>query len=320
MPLDSRVKRFLEILAASNPRGALKLSVAERRAGLAQLMLNLSASEIPVGRVEDRFIPGPAGPLAVRMYTPLAESVARPGPLPGLVYFHGGGLIAGSISTHDPIARALASAGACCVISVDYRLAPEHPFPAALEDALAAVNHVSAHAEDFGVDSARLGICGDSAGGTIAAAICQMAARAGSPRLALQFLICPLLDHSRTTGSRRDLADGYFLDQATLQHDLLHYLPPGAGIDPANPLISPLRAEQVSGLPPTIIHTAEFDPLRDEGRDYFDRLLHSGSALAYTCHLGMIHLFYGLGSVIPYARTAIDQMGGEIRQALACTR
>jgi acetyl esterase/lipase len=235
--------------------------------------------------------------------------------LPGLIYFHGGGLVAGSVATHDPIGRSLANSCACRVISVEYRLAPEHPFPAALDDALAAVTHIGADAAAFGIDGARLGICGDSAGGTLAAATAQAVARIGSPRLALQLLICPILDYSRKTGSRRDLASGYLVDQATLEHDLLHYLP--QGMDPADPRISPLRAPDVAGLPRTFIHTAEFDPLRDEGRDYFERLERAHSEVSYTCHPGMIHLFYGLGAVIPYARTAFEQIGGEIRAALA---
>jgi acetyl esterase len=312
VPLDPRVKRFLDVLAAGNPPNMLETTVEQRRHGLAELM-KLAGPERPVDKVDDRTVPGPAGnPLAVRIYTPLDAKAAL---LPGLVYFHGGGLVAGTVATHDSIARALANAGACRVVSVEYRLAPEHPFPAALDDALAAVTYVAAEAADFGIDTARLGICGDSAGGTLAAATAQAAARIGKPQLALQLLICPILDYSRPTASRRDLASGYLVDQATLDHDLLHYVPPGT--DPANPRISPLRADTLTGQPRTFIHTAEYDPLRDEGRDYFERLARAQAEVSYTCHPGMIHLFYGLGAVIPYARTAFEQIGGEIRAALA---
>jgi len=312
VPLDPRVKRFLDALAAGKPPNALETTVEERRRGLAELM-KLAGPETAVGRVEDRTLPGAGGQaLGVRIYTPLD---ARPTLLPGLIYFHGGGLVAGTVATHDSIGRALANSGSCRVVSVDYRLAPEHPFPAALDDALAAVTHIGAHAAEFGIDGKRLGICGDSAGATLAAATAQAVARIGSPRLALQLLICPILDYSRSTDSRRDLASGYLIDQATLDHDLLHYAPPGT--DPANPRISPLRADDVTGLPRTLIHTAEFDPLRDEGRDYFERLARAHAEVSYTCHPGMIHLFYGLGAVIPYARTAFEQIGGEIRAALA---
>jgi len=326
VPLDPRAKRFLDALAASNPPNALETTVEQRRLGLAELM-KLGGPEKAVGRVEDITLPGPAGPLPVRIYTP-TDAVLTPAPdsgfttgashpdlLPGLIYFHGGGLVAGSVATHDSIARGLCQSGACRVASVDYRLAPEHPFPAALDDALAAVTHVGANAAELGMDAARLGVCGDSAGATLAAATVQAVARQGAPRLSLQLLICPILDYSRSTASKREFASGYLVDQATLDHDLLHYAPQGA--DPANPRISPLLSENLAGQPRTLIHTAEFDPLRDEGRDYFERLTREHAEVSYTCHPGMIHLFYGLGGVIPYARTAFEQIGGELRAVWA---
>jgi acetyl esterase/lipase len=310
MPLDPRVKRFLDLLAAGNPPDVRQTTVAERRAGLTALM-KFTGPETAVGGVEDRALTGgTAGTLPVRVYSPLDAA----GTLPGLLYFHGGGLVAGSIATHDNIARALANFGAVRVISVDYRLAPEHPFPAALEDAMTAVRYVSARAAEFGIDASRLGVCGDSAGATLAAATCQAAVRAGGPALALQLLICPILDYSRPTASRLALASGYLIDQATLDHDLMYYLP--AGTDAANPSVSPALADDITGLPRTLIHTAEFDPLRDEGRNYFERLVRARVEVSYTCHPGMIHLFYGLGAVIPYARKAFEQIGGEIRAAL----
>jgi acetyl esterase/lipase len=311
MPLDPRVKRFLEVLAAAQPRSTGDVTVEERRAALADLM-KLSGPPSPVERVEDRTLPGPAGALAVRIYTPLGEHAAS---LPGLIYFHGGGLVAGTLATHDPIARALANSGGCRVVSVDYRLAPEHPFPAALEDSLAALQNIGANPGLYGIDASRLGVCGDSAGATLAAATAQAVLSTGSPRLALQLLICPILDYSRSSESRRALGSGYLVDQATLDHDLLNYAP--AGTDPADPRISPLRAETLAGSPRTLIHTAEFDPVRDDGRDYFERLTKAGATVSYTCHPGMIHLFYGLGSVIPYASIAYEQIGSEIRAALA---
>jgi acetyl esterase/lipase len=309
MPLDPRVKRFLNVLAAGNPPDARMATVEERRAGLASLM-GLAGPTIGMERIEDRTLPGPGGALRIRLY-----SSSSGDQLPGLIYFHGGGFVAGSLETHDYIARALSQSGAVRVASIDYRLAPEHRFPAGLEDALAAVRHISGHAREFGIDSARLGLCGDSAGATLAAATCQILARAGGPALRLQLLLCPILDYSRSTASKRELSSGYLIDQATLDHDLKYYLP--AGIEASDPRVSPLLAESVAGLPKTVIHTAEFDPLRDEGRNYFERLAQAGNEVSYTCHPGMIHLFYGLGAVIPYARTAFEQIGGEIRAALA---
>ena len=307
MSLDPRVQRFLSLLAASNPGQMQGSTVAARRAGLDALM-KFGGPGLPVDAVEDATIPGPASAVPVRIYTPRARDQ-----LPGLVYFHGGGMVAGSIDTHDGIARALANAGECRVISVGYRLAPEHRFPAALDDALAAVQHVRAHAREFGV-GAGLGVAGDSAGATLAAAACQAMARRGDPPLALQLLLCPILDYSRSTASRREFASGYLVEQATLDHDLLHYLP--AGCYASDPRISPLLADNLHGLPRTLIHTAECDPLRDEGAEYAARVQATGTPTEYVCHAGMVHLFYGLAGVIPYARTAMATIGAQLRAAL----
>jgi acetyl esterase len=310
MPLDPRAKRFLDRLAALNPPSVLALTVSERRNTLQQL-LSFSGPQERVGRVENRTLPGPGGPLELRIYTPAA---AGPPPLPALIYFHGGGLVAGTLDTHDPICRSLSNASGCRVIAVDYRLAPEHPFPAAITDGYAATTWIAAHSAELGIERTRIGVCGDSAGATLAAVVCQEVAAAGEPRLALQFLLCPIMDFCAATASRRDYAAGYLVDQATLDHDLKHYLGPDA--DPADPRISPLRAPDVSDLPPTCIHTAEFDPLRDEGAAYAERLRGAGVKTTYRCHSGMIHLFYGMGALIPYAATAYQLIGADIGSML----
>lgn len=315
MPLDPRAKRFLDRLAALNPPSVLSLTVSERRNGLRQ-MLSFSGPGLPIGRIAERTLDGPDGkPLVLRIYTPAGVDER---PLSALVYFHGGGLVAGTLDTHDPICRSLSNATGCVIVSVDYRLAPEYPFPAAIADGYHATVWIVAHAWELGIDPARIGVCGDSAGATLAAVVCQSVAASGEARLALQFLLCPIMDFCAETDSRREYGAGYLVDQATLDHDLKHYL--GADGNPAHPRVSPLRAPDVSDLPPTCIHTAEFDPLRDEGAAYAQRLQGAGVRTTYRCHSGMIHLFYGMGALIPYATTAYQLIGTDIRSMLGETQ
>ena len=311
MTLDPHAKRLLDRLAALNPPSARSLSVEERRRAL-EHMLRFGGLRESVAAVEELTVPGAAGALPARLYIS-ADAGAAPGT--GMIYFHGGGLVAGSLDTHDGICRSLANAGACRVISVGYRLAPEHPFPAAVADGCASVAAIAAQSASHGMDPARLVLCGDSAGATLAAVVCQAVTQVGMPRIALQLLICPIMDFTAASGSRRHFAQGYFLDEATLEHDLDHYL--AAGGDRTDARVSPLRAPQLAGLPPTCIHTAEFDPLRDEGAAYAERLRLAGVRTTYRCHSGMIHLFYGMGKLIPYAATAYRQIGADIRSLVA---
>src|ERR1700689_3398962 len=263
MPLDPRAKRFLDTLAAMNPANALSQTVEERRGAVAQL-LSFSGAAETVGAITTQAMPGPQGPLQLRLYTPAGLSAKDL--LPGLIYFHGGGLVAGSLDTHDPICRSLANASLCRVVSVDYRLAPEHPFPAAVADGCAATTWAPAHAGELAIDPQRLGLSGDSAGATLAAVVCQQVSASRQVRLAFQFPLCPIMDFSSGGDSRRALGRGYLVDRDTCDHDLKPDLPPG--IDGANPQVSRLRAAEIRDLPPTAIHTAEFDPLRDEGQAY----------------------------------------------------
>ena len=338
MPLDPHAQRFLKALAFGQRAEVSGLSVGARRAGLARLM-QLGREDYAVAATRPLTLPGASQPLAARLYespgdppgtdtpgtdtpgtgtpgtgtsegTPAGVAPRAGAPGAGILYLHGGGLVAGSIETHDAIARALCRFSGARVLSLEYRLAPEAPFPAALEDVAHVLEHLVRAGPALGIAPERLVLCGDSAGGTLAAA---SAAQRRVP-LALLVLLCPILDYAHRSASRRELASGYFLDEATLEHDLRHYLP--AAVPVTDPRISPLLASSFEGLPPTLVHTAEFDPLRDEGRDYFKRLESAGSALSYTCHAGMIHLFYGLGAVIPHARAALEQIGREIRTAL----
>jgi acetyl esterase len=315
MPIDPHVKRFLDTLAAMNPAGALTLTVQERRVAL-QRLLGFSGRGEAVGAVEDRTLPGPDGAVGLRVYTPAA---ARAGEvLPGLIYFHGGGFVAGSLDTHDPVCRSLTNASGCRVLSVDYRLAPEHPFPAAIADGNAATAWIAAHASELAIDPDRLGLCGDSAGATLAAVVCQMTTAARQVRVACQFLLCPIMDCAAESESRVSFVEGFLVDRAMLEHDLKHYLP--ADADRTDPRISPLRAPDLGNLPPTCVHTGEFDPLRDEGRAYVERLQGAGINTIFRCHPGMIHLFYGMRTLIPYADTAFKLMGADIRSLLMSER
>jgi len=310
VPLDPQVSRFLGKLALALPRGAGGLTVVERRASIERL-LALGGEPEAVARVEKSSFAGSAGSLRVWVYTP---APAPPGVLPGLVYFHGGGFVAGSLETHDGICRSLANASGCRVVAVDYRLGPEAPFPAALLDACAATRWTAEHAARLGIDARLIGVCGDSAGATLAAAVAQTLTAEQGPPLALQFLLCPILDYVAETPSRAAFGSGYLLDRETLQHDLHHYV--GERADANDPRISPLRAQRLEGLPTACIHTAECDPLRDEGAAYADRLERAGVRVHYRCHPGMIHLFYGLQALIPYVATAYRLMGADIRALL----
>lgn len=315
MPLDPRAKRLLDMLGATGPISPSALSLDARRDSFVSLM-RFAAASLPNGsaacRTEDRTFSGPQGPIRVRLYTP-AESRAD-AVLPGLVYFHGGGLVAGSLNTHEPLCAALAYESGCRLISVDYRLAPENKFPAAVSDAWQATLWVLECAAELGIDPRRVGVAGDSAGATLAAVVCQMARETPKVHLELQLLMCPIMDFAATSPSRQDFGQGYLLDLALLDRDLQDYLP--VGVSPTDPRVSPLRAADLRGLPPTRIHTAEFDPLRDEGAAYAHRLESAGVSVAHTCHPGMIHLFFAMGAVIPYAHQAIRQIGAEIASAL----
>jgi acetyl esterase len=224
-------------------------------------------------------------------------------------------MVAGSIDSHDRVAAALAEATGCRLISVGYRLAPEHPFPAAVEDAIAATEFVSRHAASLGIDAEKLVVGGDSAGATLAAVVCQHALRSGAPAILAQCLICPVLDFEETSPSREAFAENYLIDRLTLEADLADYLP--QGIDPADPRVSPLRATRLTGLPAAIIHTAEFDPMRDEGNAYARKLLAAGVNVEHICHDGMIHNFHAMGAILPQARLVVLQIGEQIRRTLA---
>jgi acetyl esterase/lipase len=309
MPLDPIAKRLLSMMAAAAPAGRKQPTPGERRQSFAKLM-QFSRAEHAEIAVADANLPGPGGDISYRLYSPPGSAGAS---VPGFVFFHGGGLVAGSIETHDRIAAALSGASRCRLISVEYRLAPEHKFPAAIEDAIAATDYTSHNAAALGIDPERLVVGGDSAGATLAAAVCQHALRNG-PAIALQCLICPVLDFEELSPSREAFAENHLVDRMTLEADLADYLPDGA--DLADPRISPLRALSLSGLPDAIIHTAEFDPMRDEGNAYARKLQAAGVNVEHVCHDGMIHNFHAMGAVLPQAQLVLAQIGEQIRRLL----
>jgi acetyl esterase/lipase len=312
MPLDPHANKILEMLNAAGAADLSRMTPGEMREGFERLAAMVGVNGVAVDAAEDRDIPGPGGRIPVRVYAPKGSGTAT---LPGLIYFHGGGGVFGSIASHDSLCRSLANAGTCRVVSVGYRLAPEHKFPAAVEDAVAATRGIADQAREFLIDPRRLAVGGDSIGGGLAAVTCLMARDGRGPHIALQVLLCPAMDMSKNSDSRIAFASGYFLNQATIDWTLVHYCVPGT--DLADPRISPLLAEDLSRLPPAQVHTAEFDPLRSEGAAYADRLQRAGVAVRHTCHAGMIHHFYAMGGVIPYARTAVAAAGAAIRSALA---
>lgn len=318
MPLDRNAHRLLRMLAAAGAAGPPSLATRRR----ALQALTGMAEKTPAGAVavQDLAIPGPAGPIAARLHHAAGRNLGGDGAgaaalWPGLVYFHGGGWVAGDLDTHDDVCRRLALASGAKVLSVDYRLAPEHPFPAAYDDAVAATVWTATHAEALGIDPLRLGVAGDSAGGGLAAAVAQ---RRNGPPLALQVLVCPILNLAEATESRRLFAKGYFVDAEVVAADVADYAGPDA--DLRDPRLSPGLASDLAGLPPAIVETAEFDPFRDEGEAYAARLEAAGVAVRRTRHDGMIHYFYALPGPIPYAGSALAELGRRIGEALARPR
>ncbi|MET0342421.1 MAG: alpha/beta hydrolase [Polyangiales bacterium] len=264
---------------------------------------------IPVGAVRDLTIPGAAGPLEARHYAPRAH--ARPRPI--IVFFHGGGFVTGDLDTHDRPCRALCRELDVHVLSVAYRLAPEHPFPAAVDDAQAALRHAQQHAADYGADPERVVIAGDSAGGNLAAVATLLAVRAGEPAPVLQILLYPTVDSIEERPSVSLFGEGFFLTK----QDILWFREQYArGHDLGDPRLSPLRAPDLTGMPPAIIITAGFDPLRDEAEDYAERLRAAGNQVDLYRVPDQIHGFINFGSLSDAAHAAIVRVAGMARRRL----
>jgi acetyl esterase len=268
---------------------------------------------IPMARVEAVEIPTEAGPMAARFYMPGGLPGGTPPPL--LLYFHGGGWVIGDLDTHDDVCRFFAAAAGVAVLSVEYRLAPEHPFPAAVEDAWSAFSWAVVNASTLGADSARIAIGGDSAGGNMAAVASIQARDEGGPMPTLQLLLYPVTDSADDPRSRLLFADGFLLTKGDMDHFEGYYLPPGSDID--DPRVSVFKTPDLSGLPPAFVATAGFDPLRDEGEAYALRMQEAGVTVALRRYPGLIHGFANQTSVSRSSRAAMLEIAGALRMGLA---
>ena len=292
MPLHPLAKELCDQMATVAPLETLTVPQARERA--TEMMKRFGPGEA-VADVRDRTAPGPGGEIPIRFYTPAGK-----GPFPAMVFFHGGGWVVGDLETTDFWCRAVTNASGCIVASVNYRHAPEHKFPAAVEDACASTEWIAANAAKLNIDPAAIAVGGSSAGGNLAAVAAIMARDRGGPAIRCQVLNVPVLDHDFESGSYRKNADGYGLTRAAMQWFWGHYLKTPA--DGAHPHVSPLREKDLRGLPPAFVATAEYEPLLDEGAAYAKRLQQAGVAVEYRNYAGMVHMFLGPDSIPDLAR------------------
>ena len=331
MPLHPQALALREQRSRSGAPPLYELTLDRARAAdLADIQAAAGVPE-PVAAVEERRIAGPGGPLPLRLYrpeslkTPPTETAPTdapqpqpdPGPPPVLLYLFGGGWTLGSLDTADAICRRLANSVGCVVGSVGYRLAPEHPFPAAVHDCAAALRHLAAHAAELGIDPDRLAIGGDSAGGNLAAAVTLLARAEGGPALRHQLLVYPNTDHRADTPSLREHDDPYLFNRRSVAWYWGHYL--AAAADGDNPLASPLRADDLSGLPPATVLTAEYDPLRDEGEQYAAALRGAGVPVRSHRYEGVPHGFFAMTGQLDAARRAQQFAAEQLREAFRWT-
>jgi acetyl esterase len=307
MPIDPQAQALLDQMAEAGAPPFESMTPEQAREMIVA-MRELAGEPEPIAKVEDSQIPTPDGQLPVRIYTPEGT-----GPFPILVYFHGGGWVIGSVDTIDAPCRAIANAAGCVVISVDYRLAPEHKFPAAPQDCYAATNYVAENAASYNGDPTRIAVGGDSAGGNLAAAVTLMARDFGGPPLVHQMLIYPVTNYDFSTASYQENAENYLLTKAAMEWFWNHYL--RTEEDGRHPYASPLRAESLSGLPPAFVATAEFDPLRDEGEAYAARLQEAGVPVTAKRYEGMIHGCFQMAGVLDQGRTMLMDAAANLKQA-----
>jgi acetyl esterase len=309
--LDSRTQWFLRLLVRSGQKPLHTLGVPRARSEFDMFMSVLGGRAAPVGEIVDRTIDGPAGRLRVRLYRP-AGSVARL--LPTILFFHGGGFVIGSLEGYDLACRYFCARTGCAVVAVDYRLAPEHKFPAAIDDGVAAFRWLAADGHGLGLDPARIVVAGDSAGGTIAAVVTQEVRRE-TLKPCLQWLIYPAVDLAEERLSHVSCGEHFLLTRADMEWFRDQYL--NGLAQAADPRVSPLRGVDLSGLPSALVFTAGFDPLRDEGRAYAERLAESGVKTIHREFDSLIHGFVCMRGALPAAARAMDDMVAGLRHELA---
>jgi acetyl esterase len=311
--LDEQAQLVLALSRMVGLRPMHELTVPQARAATLRSCLSLAPDSVPMADVTVRAFRGPLGPIVARVYRPRAR---RDDPTaPALVYFHGGGWVVGDLDGYEPLCRTLAEQSGCVVVSVDYRLAPEHRFPAAAEDAVAAFRGVHSRAVELGLDPTRLAVGGDSAGGNLAAVVSQQLRNTGGPVPAFQLLVYPALDPAGFTRSRALFGQGFFLEEPTIQWFLGHYFEHRA--DMLDLRAAPLRATDLAGLPPALILVAGFDPLRDEGIVYATRLRDAGVPVELRNDTGMFHGYFSTSGGMDVSADAVAHAARALRGALA---
>ncbi len=291
-----------------DPRSASEIPVDEQRRAFKSMSESFKGGAVELAKVEDIEIPGQSSKIPIRIYTPVNKEM-----LPVILYFHGGGWMVGDINTHDYFARVLSKRSSCIVVSVDYRLAPEFPYPAAVNDAYTALKWIHKNAGSFGGDAERIAVAGDSAGGNLAAVISMMSRDRKGPEIKYQILLSPALDLlNLETQSYKDFANGYFLTKKDVMFIRSQYLPDKN--DWKNPYASPLCAKDHSNLPPAVIVTAQFDVLRDEAQEYHNKLISAGVQSEYHMYEGMIHDFAILIDLYDEADEAVDRIVGNLKK------
>jgi acetyl esterase len=314
--LHPQTQALVDAMARMNLVPPHALSVEQAREQFRRSRAPFVASPQEVSAVMNATIPGPDGVLRIRAYRPLDS---RPEELlPAMVYFHGGGWVFGDLDSHDPLCRELCNRARCAVVAVDYRLAPEHRFPAAVEDAVSAIRYVAQHAADLGIDGTRLAAGGDSAGGNLAAVAALTFRNEDGPRLRLQVLIYPVTDFSMDAPSYARITNGFTLTRERMRYFRESYLRGPA--DVSDWRASPLKAQNLSDVPPALVIAAGHDPLVDEGKAYADRLAAADVPVTYTCYDGTVHGFVSMAGAIDAGHTAIAEAAAALKGAFSSAR